>query len=102
MPADYDLQSTLLHVLAQAGAERIELGPDQARQGHGIEHRAALLDQRGRAVRKLIEPDLFDLPVLAFNELSSMTRLEMVGQIGLPAGTLANDEAEVSSVVAAE
>ena len=39
-----------------------------------------------RAVRKLIEPDLFDLPVLAFNELSSMTRLEMVGQIGLPAG----------------
>ena len=53
-------------------------------------------------MRKLIEPDLFDLPVLAFNELSSMTRLEMVGQIGLPAGTLANDEAEVSSVVAAE
>jgi type III secretion protein V len=39
-----------------------------------------------RAVRKLIEPDLFDLPVLAFNELSSMSRLEMVGQIGLPAG----------------
>jgi type III secretion protein V len=39
-----------------------------------------------RAVRKLIEPDLFDLPVLAFNELSSMSRLEMVGQIGLPTG----------------
>lgn len=46
-----------------------------------------------RAVRKLIEPDLFDLPVLAFNELSSMTRLEMVGQIGLPAGGIAHDPA---------
>lgn len=45
-----------------------------------------------RAVRKLIEPDLFDLPVLAFNELSSMTRLEVVGQIGLPPAALKHDD----------
>lgn len=45
-----------------------------------------------RAVRKLIEPDLFDLPVLAFNELSSMTRLDVVGQIGLPPAALAHDD----------
>lgn len=67
MPADYDLQSTLLHVLAQARAERVELGPDQARQGHGIEHRAALLDQRGRAVlaaSMAARPSWFDRVIL--------------------------------------
>lgn len=67
MPADYDLQSTLLHVLAQARAERIELAPEQTRQGHGIEHRAALLDQRGRAVlaaSMASRPSWFDRVVL--------------------------------------
>lgn len=93
------------------GAERLAIPPDVAQNlvttiaSTARETRANALVtsfEARRAVRKLIEPDLFDLPVLAFNELSSMTRLEMVGQIGLPAGTLANDEAEVSSVVAAE
>jgi type III secretion protein V len=37
-----------------------------------------------RAVRRLIEPDIFDLKVLAFNELSATTPIEVVGQIGLP------------------
>ena len=67
MPADYDLQSTLLHVLAQAGAERIELPPDEIGQGHGIEHRAGALDQRGRAVLAASmarRPNWFDRVVL--------------------------------------
>ena len=44
-----------------------------------------------RSVRKLIEPDLFELPVLAFNELSPTVSVEMVGQIGLPPGALAEE-----------
>jgi len=56
-----------------------------------------------RAVRKLIEPALFDLPVLAFNELSATIRFEVVGQISLPNGMLeAGQEAEPSAVIAAE
>lgn len=93
------------------GAERLAIPPDVAQNlvatiaSTAKETRANALVtsfEARRAVRKLIEPDLFDLPVLAFNELSSMTRLEMVGQIGLPAGTLANDDADVASAMAAE
>ena len=67
MPSDYDLQSTLLHVLAQARAERVELGPEQTRLGHGIEHRATLLEQRGRAVlaaSMAARPSWFDRLIL--------------------------------------
>ncbi|SEK62969.1 hypothetical protein SAMN05216382_0797 [Sphingomonas palmae] len=67
MPADYDLQSTLLHVLAQARAERVELPAHAIAQGHGIEHRASALDQRGRAVLSATmaaRPGWFDRVVL--------------------------------------
>lgn len=67
MPADYDLQSTLLHVLAQARAERIELPAHAVAQGHGIEHRASALDQRGRAVlaaSMAARPGWFDRVIL--------------------------------------
>lgn len=37
-----------------------------------------------RPLRKLIEADLFDLPVLSFNELSPEVRLEVKGQVDLP------------------
>ena len=93
------------------GAERLAIQPDVAQDlvatiaTTARETRANALVtsfEARRAVRKLIEPDLFDLPVLAFNELSSMTRLEMVGQIGLPAGELANDDDNIASAVAAE
>ena len=47
-----------------------------------------------RAVRRLIEPDLFDLPVMAFNELSPTARIEIVGQIGAPQGALTNEAAQ--------
>ncbi|WP_082515563.1 flagellar biosynthesis protein FlhA [Sphingomonas sp. Leaf412] len=82
------------------GAERLAIAPDVARDlvaaiaATAAETRANALVtsfEARRAVRKLIEPDLFDLPVLAFNELSSTNRLEMVGQIGLPAAGLAGN-----------
>ena len=41
-----------------------------------------------RVLRKLIEPDLFDLPVLAFNEMSPTVRIEVVGQIMAPQAAL--------------
>lgn len=50
MPADYDLQSTLLHVAGQAGAVRVELPLADIALGHGIERRGDALEARGRAV----------------------------------------------------
>lgn len=50
LPEDYDLQSTLLHVAEQAGARHIPLRVDDLAMGHGIERRAAALEERGRAV----------------------------------------------------
>ena len=44
-----------------------------------------------RALRKTIERRLFDLPVIAFNELSASTRLEVVGRIGLPPKAVADN-----------
>jgi type III secretion protein V len=42
---------------------------------------AAPMDLR-RALRKLIEPELFDLPVLAYSELKPPLKLDIVGWIG--------------------
>ena len=50
LPRDYDLQSTLLRLAAQARATHILLPADAAKAGHGIVHRAETLDARGRAV----------------------------------------------------
>ncbi|TRW17367.1 flagellar biosynthesis protein FlhA [Glacieibacterium frigidum] len=79
------------------GVERVAFEPDQAREL--VAAVAAMAAETGakvvltgfdirRALRKLIEPDIFDLPVLAFNELSSATRLEVVGQVRLGGRTL--------------
>lgn len=46
MPRDYDFQSTLLRVAAQAGADQVRLDPHMA-VGHGIERSAVALAQRG-------------------------------------------------------
>jgi hypothetical protein len=106
MPADYDLQSTLLHVLAQARAERVELPAHAVGQGHGIEHRAGALDQRGRAVlaaSMASRPGWFDrvilnpvarlaVPEVARRGLSTMAvagaggLLALAGLVGLYAG----------------
>jgi hypothetical protein len=50
LPRDYDLQSTLLRLAAQARAAHILLPADAKKAGHGIVHRAEALDARGRAV----------------------------------------------------
>lgn len=50
LPRDYDFQSTLLRVTAQAGAQEIALPQGTARAGHGIERAADRLRQRNDAV----------------------------------------------------
>lgn len=67
MPPDYDLQSTLLHAAAQAGARHLTLPPGNLATGHGIERRAAALAQRGNAVLSAsvaLRPGWFDRFVL--------------------------------------
>ena len=88
--------------------ERLAFEPDQARDlVAAIAAAAASSDARvlltgfdiRRAVRKLIEPELFDLPVFAFNELQAGVRLDVLGQIRLPARGLSAPE---TAAVAAE
>lgn len=50
LPRDYDLQSTVLRLAEQAGAVHVPLASASLRGGHGIEHSAAALVERGRAV----------------------------------------------------
>lgn len=49
LPADYDLQSTLLRAAEQAGARHLALTDAAAGAIHGVERRAAALETRGRA-----------------------------------------------------
>lgn len=48
LPDEYDLQSTLLRVIAQGGAARTKLPVEAVRQGHGIERDSRRLAERGR------------------------------------------------------
>lgn len=50
LPRDYDMQSTLIRVAAQARAAHVELPVSALRDGHGIEHHAGSLDRRSRTV----------------------------------------------------
>ena len=50
MPRDYDMQSALVRVAAQARAQHLMLPPGEAAAGHGVERSAAALDTRGREV----------------------------------------------------
>lgn len=50
MPRDYDLQSALLRAASQAGAAHLPLPPSAAEGEHGVEHRAAALEERAKAV----------------------------------------------------
>lgn len=50
MPRDYDLQSTLLRVLAQSGAAQMPLPVGSAQAGHGVERRATVLERYNRAI----------------------------------------------------
>lgn len=88
------------------GDERLALQPDVARElvsaiaATGAETNATALVtsfEIRRAVRKLIEPDLFELPVLAFNELTATAQIEVVGQIGLPPGALPQNQSALAT-----
>lgn len=50
LPSDYDFASTLLRVVAQGGAARLNLPAGPARSGHGVEHSAARLRRRSEAL----------------------------------------------------
>jgi hypothetical protein len=57
MPRDWDIQSALLRAAAQAQAAHLLLPPGALAEGHGVEHRAAALDARGRAVLAAVVSD---------------------------------------------
>jgi hypothetical protein len=50
IPRDWDMQSALLRAVSQGGATHLLLPATAAAEGHGVEHRGAALDARGRAV----------------------------------------------------
>jgi len=50
LPAEYDVQSSLLRAAAQAGAMHVVLANNGIRSGHGIELRGDALDSRGCSV----------------------------------------------------
>lgn len=90
------------------GVERLALEPEIARSlvdtiatvaaDTGATVLVTAFDTR-RALRKLIEAELFDMPVLSYNELSPLVRLDMRGQIGLPPHAL---EEKAPQAIAAE
>jgi type III secretion protein V len=55
-----------------------------------------------RPLRKLIEADLFDLPVLSFNELTPAVRLEVKGQVDVPRPLLTDRDADKPVAPAAD
>ncbi|MFS0737213.1 flagellar biosynthesis protein FlhA [Sphingomonas sp. 1P06PA] len=98
----------LLRGAIRDGGERLALEPEVADalvatirgsvEQSGARVLIASIDIR-RALRKLIERDLFELPVLAFNELSARVRLDVVGKISLPPAPV--DE-QAQAAIAAE
>lgn len=50
LPADWNLQSTLLRLAEQAGAARLVVASGELARGHGVERSAAALEKRGTAV----------------------------------------------------
>ena len=89
MPRDYDVQSTLVRLASQARAIHVVLPPQALRQGHGIEHHARTLEERGRIVLAAIvsqRREWFDRSVLA-----PVARLTLPALLrrAIPAGALA-------------
>jgi hypothetical protein len=50
LPRDYDVQSTLIRVAAQARAAHVALPLEALSEGHGIERQASALERRSRTV----------------------------------------------------
>ncbi|NJR79429.1 hypothetical protein [Sphingomonas corticis] len=88
MPADYDLQSTLLRAAEAAGARHVPLSMREVERGHGVERQGAALEARGRAVlaaSMALRPGWFDRIVLR-----PLARLAIpaVARRGIGTGTL--------------
>lgn len=91
MPRDYDVQSTLLRMIAQAGAERIALDPESA-GGHGVQRSAAALDALGGVMmdhRLGARSGWFDRWLVAFTmrPLLALMMRRRVGTASLAAGS---------------
>ena len=81
----------------QGGVQQLALDPQvsravmdalaQAVRRHAPAAVVTAVDIR-RHVRKLIEHDCFDTPVLSYHELMPTLQLEPVGRVGLPAAPL--------------
>jgi len=56
MPRDYDFQSTLLRVAAQAGAEQVRLPAGAAADAHCIERDSRRLAEKGKAILSALVP----------------------------------------------
>lgn len=56
MPKDYDFQSTLLRVAAQAGPAQIRLPAGAAGEAHGIERDSRRLAERGKVILSALTP----------------------------------------------
>jgi type III secretion protein V len=90
-----DLEDALRQSLHGAsGSQQVALDPAMARgflaavvAAARAEPRAALVtpQELRRAVRKLIEPECFDTPVLSFHELEPSLQWDVVARLGLPA-----------------
>lgn len=93
LPRDYDVQSTLLRVMAQAGVAQVPLGAGAQSAGHGVERRADRVERRSNDVlaayagsrpawdeRYLIAPGARALlPVLARRGVSTALVLGVAG-----------------------
>ncbi|GAA0336206.1 hypothetical protein GCM10009087_53350 [Sphingomonas oligophenolica] len=95
MPKDYDFQSTLLRVAAQASAEQLWLPAAASAEGHGIERDSQRLAEKGKAILAALVPkpapwaDRFVLAPLARLALPLLiARSVPSGGVGAAAATL--------------
>jgi len=93
-----DLEELLRQALrTNGGAQQLAIDPQVARQvidlirqsveTHGVAAVVTTVDLR-RHVRKLIELDCFDVPVLSYHELMPSLRLDVADRVGAPATAL--------------
>jgi hypothetical protein len=88
MPEDYDFQSALLRVAAQAGAEHIPLTAGWLRSGHSVEHTAEGLASRNTGVLAALTERRVDwADRWVFTRVARVILPELVSR-GVPAWTL--------------
>ncbi|MES1974911.1 MAG: hypothetical protein V4472_20845 [Pseudomonadota bacterium] len=87
MPKDYDFQSTLLRVAAQAGAMQVRLPAGAAGDAHGIERDSRHLAERGKAILSALMP--MPVPWADRYILAPLARLALPHLIGRSVPTFA-------------